>query len=817
MKTIFSYISKCLLVYTISFALLQVQVLLPIQNLKHSTGYVQADELTDSTTGTDDDGVLYTKGQTEMDSAETGLAMDVLAMFAFGYITSRALVVCKPIPADVMVATAGGVAYMVGEIMAFNAFDDIEDAETQKYKIREDGDNTDTVEILTSQKKMYDEIAKAAKTKEMLQLAAAAAYGAATATALITWLVGESTLTGCKLCVGGSTALAATFDVQSKIVGAPSVTKYATLQANCIALVDGEKADTLGWLSACTTATTAWEAAVTAAAVPGAGLAATALVTTTLASMNTTCGEAAVCTTAIASCEGFRAYCVSELAMCIPVAVVNNDLGNEKKINLFAKFMKEKVKLPDNDTQYGIEDNDIRQALQEIEIEKVAEHFNISSFLRKSSPFYNLNVNKEIVGENLDEKVNSYITHRDMIRFYDGGLHTATLDEYSDLRETFYHLMPNSQSEDITKTLQVALDYGLDLLVPRVNAGSSITAMISGVVGIVVAIIAGSWAALDTFMVDPSTRAIAWGAGAALALVGMNQTKSVREAAEGNSEKLQAIIDRLNKVKSLNTESLSGTNTSIPTRIPYPITGNNGIVIDEENVPCAEKDASSGCQQLVPQFKNSHGFANLDTTTAGFALDALKNADNMTGNNNMSGAAVDQAVGLGNNNNAIQKRVRALQRKMNKDLRSKGQNAINFDKLNSKLIAKIKKKIGRSLRKSGQSANQILASLGNGSKGEGKKEEVAKGPSKVKGTTGGKRVVAKKAPVFSLDLDDTEEDSGLTAGDVSSNQDAANALNGESTDDIVTNKSVSIFKVISVRYLKSGFSRLLDEEKRATK
>lgn len=774
MKTIFSYLSRCLLVYTISFALLQVQVLLPIQSLKYSVGYVQAETETEAdprdSIGVDDDGVAYSKSNLTLDKVdENGLdiSVDILSAFLMGWFTSRTVMICKPVPMDVMIAAAGGVIFMGAELFAFNAFKDIRDSHVEEIKNRQDGENADQVTSLQDQKKSYDDIAETAKTKYTTQMAATAAYGVAAIAALyakIKWYMADM---GCAVCPVVALPLASAIALRES--PGPSVPTGSSLYSVC-------------------------------AAVAAAWVAGESAVITTVA-----------CSAAALGCSGVKISCATDVAICLPAEA--SVVGIDEKPNVYQKFAQNNLKLPSFSGMF--DEEMLTETLEETQVESITSKYGVQRFIDASNPLYALSKSLEIDNENYETQINSYAESRDRMRFYKGELSSSTYEQFEVFREGVIDQALGSDSFSFGEALQLALNNGVDFFIPSANA-NSVATMLGSILGIVLALFATTSKFLDSFMATPGYRAIAWTLGTTLAGYAASKTKEIQETAEENSAKIQKIIDNLNNINKLSTDTYSGTNHIIPTKIPYPSVGNDEIPLGPEPTPCPQHNASTNCDSLVTGIQNSHGFSGMGGTVGSFATDAAAAADGFSGTKTVPTIAVDKTFNLAKDNEAIQKKLRLMQRKLNDQYKKDGKQPIDFDNLNKNMLAKMRKKTRNHLSKSGMTPNQILSSLGSGSK-EKKKEEVAiKGPSKAKETTSGVAAKAKKAPVFSLDLGDSE-DSGLSLDDIDANQNAVNALNEESTDDIVTNKGVSIFKVISVRYLKSGFSRLLEEEKEVKK
>lgn len=108
--------------------------------------------------------------------------MATLTMTAVGLLASR-LYTCK-MTADMMVAAAGGAAFIAGEILSTIKLRKVmKDMETEITRDKTGKINEEQVAALERLKKSYEEAKKTAGTKKMLQQAAAAAFAAAAVTA----------------------------------------------------------------------------------------------------------------------------------------------------------------------------------------------------------------------------------------------------------------------------------------------------------------------------------------------------------------------------------------------------------------------------------------------------------------------------------------------------------------------------------------------------------------------------------------------------------------------------------------------------------
>lgn len=104
--------------------------------------------------------------------------MATLTMTGIGLLTSR-LYSCK-LTTDMMVAAAGGAAFVAGEILSTIKLKKVmKDLETEIKRDPNGNVNKEQVQALERLRKSYEEAKKTAGTKKMLQMAAAAAFAAA--------------------------------------------------------------------------------------------------------------------------------------------------------------------------------------------------------------------------------------------------------------------------------------------------------------------------------------------------------------------------------------------------------------------------------------------------------------------------------------------------------------------------------------------------------------------------------------------------------------------------------------------------------------
>jgi hypothetical protein len=134
-------------------------------------GFSQSYAQTESTT-------QPTTEKVKLDAAKDNDLMATLTMTSIGLLTQR-LYKCK-LTTDMMVAAAGGAAYIAGEIMAtFKLKSVMKELEKEIKKTGTVTDANNQIEDFKKLRKSYEEAKGTANTKKMLQMAAAAAFAIA--------------------------------------------------------------------------------------------------------------------------------------------------------------------------------------------------------------------------------------------------------------------------------------------------------------------------------------------------------------------------------------------------------------------------------------------------------------------------------------------------------------------------------------------------------------------------------------------------------------------------------------------------------------
>ena len=164
------FLYKKILVSILSIALLNLNLMAFAQDIKPltNTDKITTNSNSDTTKSADgnDNKKDEGKGGSEM--------MSSITMIVIGFLATR-LYKYTPKTTDIYIAMVGGVAFIVGEILSTSTFK--EDAKALEKK---DGPpDAAQIEALTKLKKSYEAAKKSTSRKKMLQMASAAAFGVA--------------------------------------------------------------------------------------------------------------------------------------------------------------------------------------------------------------------------------------------------------------------------------------------------------------------------------------------------------------------------------------------------------------------------------------------------------------------------------------------------------------------------------------------------------------------------------------------------------------------------------------------------------------
>lgn len=359
------------------------------------------------------------------------------------------------------------------------------------------------------------------------------------------------------------------------------------------------------------------------------------------------------------------------------------------------------------------------------------------------------------------------------------------------------------------------IDQVMDLFISRADAGWMQLLGLTG--GALLAFSASTFAIakqLDLWIYVPFNRAVAFGVLAGIALLASRSSAKVMEKLDANIAKIDSILADLNKLaKGVKAQNLSQQGINLSTINPGAASAISFSTDNSVKTPCMTNNSTENCKPLANQLTSMPGFANLPESFKDIASQTVALGDSVSGTTGITGSALASADSLGSKQNAIGKLLKSTQEKLN--TASKGK--LNADKAADKFSKSMAATLKKSLEKSGMTGTTLMAAMGTtpiDSSLANKKDA----DSKIgKGILGGANAVNLQAGAGddkdspSLKLDFKEQAPALSMGEVSSSGGAAKEYDIKSQE-INGEFGPSLFELISGRYIKSGYPKLLEEE-----
>ena len=349
-----------------------------------------------------------------------------------------------------------------------------------------------------------------------------------------------------------------------------------------------------------------------------------------------------------------------------------------------------------------------------------------------------------------------------------------------------------------------------NLIIPRAEAGWMPLLGLGAATAASFFLITGATAfELDLMMYVPRNRAIAFGLFAGLAFMASKSSDNVLKKIEENLAKIDAILAELSRL-ALGSKAQNLVKSNIAIKTVNPTTKNipGDVSANKGNTPCLTSNNTSNCEVLENKLSSMPGFSALPESFRTLATETMKVGSGVSGSDGISGSTLSAANALGGKANAIKNLLKGRTSALEKLIGNKYDSNKEKDKFQARLGARIKKELG----KSGTTATGMMANLGMAPIDSSAiaKEDVAE---ELKKDAAAGNVVDISAPApkeDGMNLDFSDNASGAIAG-------AGNASSsGHPEYDIPENQisgenGPTIFEVISSRYIKSGYPKLLEE------
>lgn len=374
-------------------------------------------------------------------------------------------------------------------------------------------------------------------------------------------------------------------------------------------------------------------------------------------------------------------------------------------------------------------------------------------------------------------------------------------------------LPKNTPNKSIDPLLSIKINFekGMEFLFPKAEAG------MTAFLGLGVGAAAAFWGAqtkmgqaIDGYIFTPGGRIIIWGILAGAALMAAKSTQSEIDKIDGHLQKIAQILKDMNTLKSgiksnnVNEQQIKYASISPGQDQMLQLNSDTNVKTD-----CLASAGNSNCTALSDTIRSMPGFSELPESLKSITSQSAKLGDGLSGTNAISGATLSAAEALANKQGAIAKLGNSIKNKINEKLLKSGKQKIDFDKQEKGLWGVMKAQTGNALKASGMTGGAFLSSTGIApisSALTASNTPLKMSPPRGAPNSSQSEKNKNKEGEFMLDLSDNSSD--LTTG--TGGLEAAGSFDIGSND-INTNSEASIFQVISNRYIRSAYPKLLEE------
>lgn len=774
----------------------------------------------------------------EEDMSGTG-AMTMLTMIAIGFVTWRILDMCmETATTDIYLAAAAGAAFIIGEMIAIFGYDDNREKELEVH-IGNDENEEQQTEALKKQRQTYQDIADTADSKSTLQIAAAVGFAAAAGFATKDWYFLTTAMESCEKATEVLSATTTKLDPLSSSAGvvvpltapscATSKTSYLEIkkayeqtdhEAPSRVTFDkvtlGSK-DLVTELSICggniKTVTKGITAAMNVPATSAQALNANKVAVVANSEH----------TAAMTACRELSSVVDKTAVFCVPE---KTDAENEAEA---AKAKPRKFGRNNRNVHGEFERPNLKPTAPKSELP--TSNSGLKNNSRGIQKFKNGGFNKT-TAKATPKNVIKPCRGRGCLKFKGVNLYFDSPVEF------VANLIAQSRIDYKKQKAKEAIDYDPEvfatnffkaisnLVAPAAHAFNMGMMNGIGLVGAAAGIVAGLTMdysfELDKYAATPGWRAILWGAFGALTVAAIAETNSAKEEAEENVKKLDQIIERMERLKTgvaYANDSKRGISdakiSAIDTRNRKATGKNNKTTKLSNNVfPCTTTLANGKCASTEHGINNSSGFSGLPNQLQAAGSNLGRTIDSATNKPLVQGTTLDLASQVGDARNAANRYLKNAQRKLNQSRINSGKLPINFDGKGQELLNTLRGTVSNgSGGSSGLGAGSLSSFGGKGLKVSGEDKGLKAIPTSQRtglkysggGSKSGGRGKYRRFRQAGI--------SNATQAELATNAEKVKAMKQlKDQGDIVDNEHAFIFDIISSRFIKSGYSRLLDDE-----
>ncbi len=380
----------------------------------------------------------------------------------------------------------------------------------------------------------------------------------------------------------------------------------------------------------------------------------------------------------------------------------------------------------------------------------------------------------------------------------------------NDVYRSFQNL-GNEKLTQIPSSEESFLNKVVDFIFPKAQASwLPLLGLSGGVLVAFLAIGASSGFHIDRLMFAPGRRTIMFSLLATLSYLASTSSANTIKKIDDNLAKIKKVIEDLNVLaKGVKSKNVIEQGIKLQTLPPADIELYTFSADGKSLTPCMDSDSNVNCKP-IEQLRLMAGWGNLPDSFKTTASQALSLGNTLSGANGISGSALSAAADLASKQAAIARMLKNRQDAYNK---IPGVKKVDFNKAQQEFFDSLGKSIKEDLRNNGMTAAGMMAGLGTTSINTNDTDEankkLAKNPFKdLTGITSSVVAPSGEKEEKDLDLNFKEAPTEFVAGAAAISKPEYDVT----TDEINKDNGPSIFEVISNRYLKSGYPKLLEED-----
>lgn len=320
-----------------------------------------------------------------------------------------------------------------------------------------------------------------------------------------------------------------------------------------------------------------------------------------------------------------------------------------------------------------------------------------------------------------------------------------------------------------------------------------------------------------TMMTTPWQRAALYGSFGLLMTMAISAGEKIVKNIDGNIEKIDGMINRL---KFLSKGGLANKMQEKEYQLYKKKLANQTYEISKnpnETTICASSGTVGACSSTETKLASMPDFTSLPGGMQTLGTSLARVADSVGGKSSISGATLSSIDTLAGKSAALRKSLKNKEREI--IAKNKKLNAMNLEAGSKNLAKKLNAITRKKIAESGMTpmaANNAIGGYSSMMSGDGKAVADSDSKKGVDKTAGVVSTEAKADKTGDLDFNFNEEPA---AGGEEAVAGLAGAAGSESIDefetgalDVNSDSTKNIFDIISGRYFKSGFPRLLEEE-----